>query len=167
MCAHACVHTLCLVAHLCLTLFYPMDCSPLGCSVHGDSPGKNTGMGSHALLQGNFPTQGPNPSLLRLMHCRQILYCWITGGARHMLGSFNGQEPGGPESTDKKIKERKRGWYLLVYAGSQQSPCTGLALFTKASGALSMGWRRRALSQEGLWSPGSKVNTENLCAPKK
>ena len=26
----------------------PMDCSPPGSSVHGDSPGKNTGAGHHA-----------------------------------------------------------------------------------------------------------------------
>ena len=36
-----------------------------------DSPGKNTGVGCHALLQGIFPTQGLNPGLL---HYRQILY---------------------------------------------------------------------------------------------
>ena len=36
-----------------------------------DSPGKNTGVGCHALLQGIFPTQGSNPGL---PHCRQILY---------------------------------------------------------------------------------------------
>ena len=36
-----------------------------------DSPGKNTGGGCHALLQGIFPTQGSNPGLL---HCRQTLY---------------------------------------------------------------------------------------------
>ena len=36
-----------------------------------NSPGKNTGMGNHSLLQGIFPTRGLNPSLL---HCRQILY---------------------------------------------------------------------------------------------
>ena len=36
-----------------------------------DSPGKNTGVGCHFLLQGIFPTQGLNPGLL---HCRQILY---------------------------------------------------------------------------------------------
>ena len=29
-----------------------------------DSPGKNTGMGCHFLLQGNFPTKGLNPHLL-------------------------------------------------------------------------------------------------------
>ena len=33
-----------------------------------DSPGKNTGVGCHALLQGIFPTQGSNPRLLRLLH---------------------------------------------------------------------------------------------------
>ena len=33
-----------------------------------DSPGKNTGVGYHALLQGIFPTQGSNPSLLYLLH---------------------------------------------------------------------------------------------------
>ena len=32
----------------------PHDCSPPGSSVHGDSPGKNTGVGCHALPQGIF-----------------------------------------------------------------------------------------------------------------
>ena len=36
----------------------PMDYSPPGSSVHGDSRGKNTGVGCHALLQGIFQTQG-------------------------------------------------------------------------------------------------------------
>ena len=54
------------------TLCDPMDCSLPGSSVHGDSPGKNTGVGCHTLLQGIFPTQGLNPGLL---YCRQILHC--------------------------------------------------------------------------------------------
>ena len=62
---------LCLVAQSCLTLCNPRDCSPPGSSVHGDSPGKNIGVGCHALLQRIFPTQGSNPGLL---HCRWILY---------------------------------------------------------------------------------------------
>ena len=33
-----------------------------------DSPGKNTGVGCHALLQGIFPAQGWNPRLLCLLH---------------------------------------------------------------------------------------------------
>ena len=60
-----------LVAQLCPTLCNSIDCSPPGSSVHGGSPGKNTGVGSHSLLQGIFPTQGLNPGLL---HGRQILY---------------------------------------------------------------------------------------------
>ena len=47
-----------LVAQSCLTLYDPMACSPPGSSVHGDSPGKNTRVGCHSLLQGIFPTQG-------------------------------------------------------------------------------------------------------------
>ena len=50
---------LCLVAQLCLTLCDPMDSSLPDSSVHGDSPGKNTGVSFHALLQGIFP--GINP----------------------------------------------------------------------------------------------------------
>ena len=46
---------LCLVAQSCPTLCDLMDCSPPGSLVHGDSPGKNTGVGCHALLQGIFP----------------------------------------------------------------------------------------------------------------
>ena len=38
--------------------------SPPASSVHGDSPGQNTGIGCHFFLQGIFPTQGSNPYLL-------------------------------------------------------------------------------------------------------
>ena len=60
-----------LVIQSCLTLCNPVDCSPQGSSVHGDSPGQNIGVGCHALLQRIFPTQGLNPGL---PNCRQILY---------------------------------------------------------------------------------------------
>ena len=63
-----------LVAQSCLTLCNPLNYSPPGSSVHGDSLNNNTGMGCHALLQGIFPTQGSNPHLLCLLHGRQILY---------------------------------------------------------------------------------------------
>ena len=58
----------------CLTLCDPMDCSPTGSSVRGDSPGKNTGVGCHAVLQGIFPTQGLNLHLLCLVIGRRVLY---------------------------------------------------------------------------------------------
>ena len=62
---------LCWAAQSCQTLCNPMDCSLPDSSVHGNSPGKNTGVGCHDLLQGIFLTQGLNPGLL---HCRQTLY---------------------------------------------------------------------------------------------
>ena len=56
---------LCSVAQSCLTLCDSMDCNPPGFYVHGYSPGRNTGVGCHSLLQGIFPTQGsyPGPAL--------------------------------------------------------------------------------------------------------
>ena len=62
---------MCVLCHLCPTLCNPIDCSSPGFSVHGVSPGKNTGVHCHALLQGLFPTQESNSGLL---HFRQILY---------------------------------------------------------------------------------------------
>ena len=59
-----------------------MDCSPPGSSVLGNSPGKNTRVGFHALLRGIFLTQGWNPHLLP---CRQILYWLIPQGSPWVL----------------------------------------------------------------------------------
>ena len=76
---------MCLVTQSCPTLCDPIDYSLPGSSVHRDSPGKNTGVSSCALLQGICPTQGSNPGL---PPCRQIFtlryqgrfktYCKIT-----------------------------------------------------------------------------------------
>ena len=45
------------VTQLCPSLHNPMDYT-----VHGISPGQDTGVGSLSLLQGIFPTQGLNLS---------------------------------------------------------------------------------------------------------
>ena len=39
-----------------------MDYSPPGSSIHGDFPGKNNGVGCHALLQGNLPNPEMEPA---------------------------------------------------------------------------------------------------------
>ena len=68
---YGCVCVLVVQSHA--ALCNPIDCSLPGSSVcPWNSPGKNTGMGCHLLLQGIFQTQGLNSGLL---HCRQILYC--------------------------------------------------------------------------------------------
>ena len=55
-----CVHV-CSIAKLCLTLFDPEShkaWTPARLLCPWDSPGKNTSMSGHFLLQGIFPTQG-------------------------------------------------------------------------------------------------------------
>jgi len=54
-----------------------MDYSPAGCP--WGSPGKNTGVGCQALLQGIFTSHWSNWNLLL---CRWILYHWATGEAQ-------------------------------------------------------------------------------------
>ena len=72
----------------------------------GDSLGKNTGVGCHPLLQGIFPTQGPNPCLLCLLHCQAgslplmppgkcnlffvcLFTCWLVYLALQSFGNFH------------------------------------------------------------------------------
>ena len=47
-----------------------------------DSPGKNTGVSSHSLLQGILPTKGSNPGL---PHCRWIPYLLSHQGSPRIL----------------------------------------------------------------------------------
>ena len=62
----------CSVAQSCPTLCNPVDCNPPG-SLSWESPGKNTGVGCHSLLQGIFPTQGSN---LCLLHWQVVSYVY-------------------------------------------------------------------------------------------
>ena len=57
----------------CPPLCDPLDCSLPGSSVSEGSPGKNTGVGCHPLLQRMFSTQESNPHLLCLPYSRKIL----------------------------------------------------------------------------------------------
>ena len=52
---------MCLVTQLYLTFCDPMDCSPPGFSVHGDSPGRSTGVDCHALPPGDLPNPEIEP----------------------------------------------------------------------------------------------------------
>ena len=93
------LYGVCLVAQLCLTFCNPSYCSPPGSSVHGNFPGKNTGVGCHFLLQGIFLPQGLQ---LCLLNCRRILYpsylyyltpnpMYKTNKGRACLGDEGGQ----------------------------------------------------------------------------
>ena len=65
-------------AQSCLTL-RPRGLEPTRLLCPWDSPGRNTGVGCHFLLQGIFPTQGSNVGLL---HCRQTLWPLSHQGSR-------------------------------------------------------------------------------------
>ena len=75
-----------------------------------DSPGKNTGVGCHALLQGIFSTQGSNLHLFWLLHCRWILYRWATRGST-------------------RLSLRKHQFFVSVY-GDHEEPVLGLKVIT-------------------------------------
>ena len=63
---------LCVSTQSCLTVCGPMDSSLPGFSVPWDSPGKNTGVVCHFILQGTFPTQLLNPHLLHLSRWQAV-----------------------------------------------------------------------------------------------
>ena len=83
MCVHA------KLPQSCPILCDSIDHSLPGSFVHGDFPGKNTGVGCHTLLQGIFPTQGSNPHLLHLLHWQMCsLPLALPGKPSTSLGLF-------------------------------------------------------------------------------
>ena len=94
-----------------------MDYSPQGSSVHGDSPGKNTGVGCPALPRAIVPTQESNLCLLCLLH-------WLAGSlplappgkpqqSFQRIVSLKGTDSnGGEEGTGRREprKECAKGW---------------------------------------------------------
>ena len=107
----------CLVAQSCLTLCDSMDCSPPGSSVHGGSPGKNTGLGCYALLQGSSqPRDQPQVSHIagKLFMSEPLGKAKNTGwgGPSILQGIFPTQE------SNQGLLHCRWILYLLSYQGS-------------------------------------------------
>ena len=69
------LNNICVLSHSVVSDFlWPHGQQPARVLCPWDSPGKNTGMGCHALFQGIFLTQGLSLCLLCLLHCRHVLY---------------------------------------------------------------------------------------------
>ena len=87
----------CLVAQSCPTLCDPVDCSLPGSSVHGDSPGNNTGVGSHSRQQywSGQPGALPDPG--------------IKPASRALAGVFFTAEPPGKPQVVKAETEGREG----------------------------------------------------------
>ena len=104
-----------------------------------NSPGQNTGVGCHSLLQRIFPTQGSNPGL---PHCRGILYQLSHKGSPRIL---------------EWVAHPFSRWIILTQQSNQgllhcrrilyQQNCQGSPLALRSS--------RKGLSTEPLgWWPG-------------
>ena len=78
-------------------------------------------------------------------------------------GSRDTLRMNGVSKRDESNRREKKADIPWFTQKANKAPDMGLALFTEASGALSMGRRCRAPSVEGLRSPGKKVNSETLC----
>ena len=101
-------------AQSCPTLYDPTDCSPPGSYVRGDSPGTNTGVGCHALLQGIYPAQGlfhnseSRSVVSNSLRPHGLYSSWNSPGQHTGVGSFSllqgifptqGSKPGLPLCT--------------------------------------------------------------------
>ena len=76
---HTHIYLCCSVASVVSDSLWPYGLYPARLLCPWNSPGKNTGVGCHALLQGIFPNQGLN---LCLLHCKQSL-CPLSQGEAH------------------------------------------------------------------------------------
>ena len=133
------------VAQSCLTVWDPMD--RLLCP--WNSPGKNTGVDSHSLLQGIFPTQELNPSLF-------IAGRFFTVGAAR-------EAHGGGEDPTVSPKTARGALVLLIVTGrggqSQGSRAIALLWLHQTSVASSSGsapWPG-SRGYGGAWPVGVRV----------
>ena len=119
----------------------PRDCSPPGSSVHGVIPGKNTGVGSHSLLQGIFLTQGSNPNLLH----------WQVDS---LPLSHRGSPQLGWESNSSPTSAKFSGHQVHFLKGSENTSC---------------GWRWEGQARQGgqggqrLWRGAMLDGKVRLC----
>ena len=107
--------------------FDAMNYSLLGSSVlcsSGDSLGKNTGVGCHALFQGVFPTQVLNPCLLCLLH-------W-------QASSLPPAPPGKPLKTYylKKQNKTKTYYFVQIYGPSNSEIMESSHVTVKSNNAI-------------------------------
>ena len=114
----------------------PWTVAPCQAPLSWNSPGKNTEVGYHALLQEIFPIQGSNPDLL---HCRQILYhlSHQRSPSRILLNHENWNNAlcsimDGPRDDRTKRSESERDGYGTTYTRAPKSSARWLIYKTNA-----------------------------------
>ena len=121
--------------------------TPWTVACQGDSPGKYTGAGCHALLQGIFPTQGSNPGLLCFLHWQvgslpllppgkpilQVIFCkcknsgWGAAASPQSWGRRGAKAQ--PGVSGSKAHPSPPLWFIIQ--GEQFSPAATFSWSTK------------------------------------
>ena len=117
-----------------------MDCGLPGSSVSGDSPGKNTGVGCHVLLQGIFSTQGSNSGLL---HCRRILYCLSHQRSPRILAWV--------ACPFSRGNSQPRSWTRVSCIVGSWATCYSLPAELPGKPSKLLGW---VIWRQGIWNVG-------------
>ena len=98
-----------LVAQPCLTLCDPMDCSPPGSSVHGDSLGKNTGVGCMPSSRGSSQSRDQT----QVSHIAGIFFTvWATKEAQ--LDFIKIENFCSSKNTIKKLKRQTTVYEKII-----------------------------------------------------
>ena len=108
---------------LCTTL-WPHGLQPHRLLCPRDSAGKNAGVGCHALLQGIFPTQGSDLSLLCLLH-RQAGSLPLESRGRHVdvqAGQITNETQRDQKSPTAILKSRKQKQGVRSKTGHWECP---------------------------------------------
>ena len=105
-----------------------------------DSPGKNTGVGSHSLLQEIFPNQVWNPDLL---HCRQILYC-----LSHQGSPKHARIPSKSLTMETRHRQKCPGNFQMLY---------------QKEASTEWKWQHISASQNEYWT---ELREGNMAAPR-
>ena len=113
------VINLCCAVLSCSIVSDTMNCILPGSSVHGDAPGKNTGVGCHSRLWGIFPVLGSNPGL---PHCKQILYHLSYQGSPKLLECIAYSFPRGIFLTQELNQGLLHCRWILYQVCRQESP---------------------------------------------
>ena len=97
----------------------PTDCSPPGSTVHGDSPGKNTGVGCHALLHGS--SQPRDRALVSCM-AGGFFTTWATRRSSRLTGVGSHSLLQGSFPTPELNRDLLHCRWILYQLSSQGSP---------------------------------------------
>ena len=108
--SQSCLCCAAVVTQSCPTLCNPMDCSLTGSSDQGDSPGKNTGVGCHALLQEIFPGIQPRSPMLQT----DSLPSELPGKPLEKLNHFDKEQPQFPTQ-----EEEEETWHEGLQTGDK------------------------------------------------